>query len=270
MATYAIGDIQGCFDSFQALLRVIGFREADDRLWLVGDLVNRGPKSLEVLRWMRSHDNQVTAVLGNHDLHLLGRAAGVVAGKKNDTLSKVLDASDRAELIDWLRHRPIMQASDEHAMVHAGLHPTWSIDDASRLAREIESVLRAKSWRTEISALVSGPVLPWRADLTGHARLRAASAVFCRLRMFRADGSMCEEYSGPPGAAPDHYTPWFTWPNASWRGQRRVIFGHWAALGLRVTKEIIALDSGCVWENSLTAFRLEDGAIFQVPAAERK
>lgn len=270
MATYAIGDIQGCFDSFQALLRGIGFREADDRLWLAGDLVNRGPKSLEVLRWARAHDERVTAVLGNHDLHALARAAGVLPKKKNDTLAKLLEASDGAELIDWLRRRQMMHVSGEHAMVHAGLHPAWSVEDAAALAREIETMLRADSWQAAMPALVTGPVLPWSAELTGSARLRTATSIFSRLRMFRPDGTMCEEYSGPPGAAPDSYTPWFAWPGARWRGQCRVIFGHWAALGLRLTKDIIALDTGCVWGNSLTAFRLDDGAIFQVPAAERK
>ena len=269
MATYAIGDIQGCFDSLQSLLARIQFNPRRDRVWLAGDLVNRGPKSLDVLRWARDLGDRAISVLGNHDIHLLLRAAGVSGKKKRETLKPVLKAPDRDELIDWLRRQPLIHVEDGFAMVHAGLHPTWTIADAVTLAGEITAYLRAKDWRFRIVRLSSPSTVRWARDLPREQFIRATTSVFTRMRTYRADGELCHSYDGPLEDIPEGYLPWFDVPRASWR-DHCVLFGHWAALGLRVAENYIALDSGCVWGGKLTAVRLDDRTIFQVPAVERE
>lgn len=270
MATYAIGDIQGCFDSLSKLISYIGFDPRTDRLWLVGDLVNRGPKSLEVLRFVRDLGDRATCVLGNHDMHLLCQAAGISRHKKRDTLQAVLEAPDRDELIDWLRHRPVMHVEDGQVLVHAGLHPDWTIDDARALADEICARLRAPDWRDQISVLKSKKKTPaWARDLSTKKRLRAASSVFFTMRACRADGTLCEDFAGPIDQTPDDCIPWFAVPDARWRDhEHEVIFGHWAMLGLYHGDQVLGLDTGCVWGGWLTAVRLDDGEIFKVPSKE--
>lgn len=267
MATYAIGDVQGCFDSLQLLLERIAFDPGRDRLWLAGDLVNRGPKSLQVLRWARSLGDRVTVVLGNHDLHLLLRAAGAARKKKRDTLAKVLNAHDRVELIDWLRHQPLLHVEDDLVMVHAGLHPSWSVPDAVALADEVCAVLRGDDWQTRIADIPAIPPPAWADDLAPVDRLRAVASVLLRLRACTAEGRLCHDFAGPPGDAPPPCTPWFRIPGARWR-DHRVLFGHWSALGLYRDPHCTCLDTGCVWNGQLTALRLEDDQIFQVPSAE--
>lgn len=265
MARYAIGDIQGCMDSLERLLALLALDPARDALWLVGDLVNRGPRSLDVLRWARAHEATVTCVLGNHDLHLLARAAGSSA-KKRDTLDDVLAAPDRDELIEWLRHRPLVHVEDRWIMVHAGLHPSWTAEQARRLAAELEAELRGPSWR-ELLAAMEGPPPPWRPDLEGPARWRAILSYLVRVRTCHTDGRVEPDYDGPPAQAPAGCVPWFELTGPRWRNHVPV-FGHWAALGLDVQPGHIALDSGCVWGKSLSAIRLEDGQVFQVKAVD--
>ncbi|MEM9487800.1 MAG: symmetrical bis(5'-nucleosyl)-tetraphosphatase [Myxococcota bacterium] len=269
MATYAIGDIQGCFDTLQALLERIQFDPDNDYLWLAGDMVNRGPKSLEVLRWARDLGDRVVAVLGNHDVHLLLRATGLAGRKKRDTLSTVLNAPDRDELIEWLRMRPLMHVQDGYVMVHAGLHPTWSVPEAMTMADEIADMLRGDDWRDEVGRLPcrkkSSPT--WTPDLPKPLRIRATSGVFITIRTCRVDGSQCIGFAGPPEDAPTGCRPWFSFPDARWR-DHCVLFGHWAALGMQIQDHYIALDSGCVWGGKLTAVRLDDRAVFQVPSIE--
>ena len=267
MPTYAIGDIQGCYDSLRGLLSYIGFDERNDRLWLVGDLVNRGPKSLEVLRWARSLDDRVTVVLGNHDIHLLLRSVGAARRKKRDTLASILDADDGHELLEWLRMRPLLHTEGDWAMVHAGLHPEWSLATAQREADLITEILRGDDWRDRIVELAGKKAPPWSLELSPYHRTRAAAAVFFQLRTCRADGSLCQDFKGAVTAVPHDCTPWFKVRDAKWRGHR-VIFGHWATLGLLQGKYVLGLDTGCVWGGALTACRLDDGQIFQVPAAE--
>lgn len=267
MPTYAIGDIQGCYDSLRGLLSYIGFDPRNDRLWLVGDLVNRGPKSLEVLRWARSLDDRLVAVLGNHDIHLLLRSVGAARRKKRDTLGPILESPDGHELLQWLRMRPLLHTEGEWAMVHAGLHPHWSLETARTEAEQITNILRADDWRTRIVELAGKKAPPWSAELPLYRRVRAAAAVFFQLRTCRIDGSLCAEFKGEAGAAPRDCIPWFKLRDAKWR-DHRVIFGHWATLGLLQGKYVLGLDTGCVWGGALTACRLDDGQIFQVPAAE--
>ena len=265
MVRYAIGDVQGCMTSLERLLAVIGHDPARDRLWLVGDLVNRGPRSLDVLRWARGQGAAVTAVLGNHDLHLLARVAGLAPAKKRDTLDEVLAAPDRDELIDWVRTRPLVHEEDGWLMVHAGLHPMWTAARARALAGEIEAGLRSPGWKAWLrEALGSGGA--WRDDLAGAARTRSILWYLLRARTCDASGAPVE-FDGAPEDAPAGALPWYAVPGAAWR-DHTVVFGHWAAHGLRLGPQWIATDAGCVWGNRLAAVRLEDRAVFQVDAAE--
>ncbi len=265
MARYAIGDIQGCMDSLERLLALIDLDLRRDQLWLVGDLVNRGPRSLDVLRWVRANEGEVTCVLGNHDLHLLARHAGAPA-KRRDTLDEVLAAPDVEELLAWLRTRPLVHVEDRWILVHAGLHPSWTAEGARQLAAELEAELAGERWR-ELLRAMEGPTPPWRPDLEGPARWRAILGYLVRVRTCHADGRLEPSFDGPPAQAPAGCFPWFELPGARWRNHVPV-FGHWAALGLDVDRGHIALDSGCVWGKSLSAIRLDDGKVFQVKAVD--
>jgi bis(5'-nucleosyl)-tetraphosphatase (symmetrical) len=265
VATYAIGDIQGCMASLDRLLALVDF-SSDDRLWLVGDLVNRGPRSLDVLRWAYDHDSVITCVLGNHDLHLLSRAAGAVEAKKRDTLDDVLSSRNAERLLTWLRNRPLCHVDGRYAMVHGGLHPQWTIADARDRAAEIEHELRAPTWRAFLAQL-TGPTPRWDARLGGGDRWRAILAYLARARMLKPDGRVEADFDGAPKEAPAGLVPWFAVPDAAWR-THTVVFGHWSALGLDLGPHHIALDTGCVWGRSLTAIRLDDRMVFQAKAAE--
>jgi bis(5'-nucleosyl)-tetraphosphatase (symmetrical) len=266
VARYAIGDIQGCKASLDRLLALIDFAAWRDQLWLVGDLVNRGPRSLEVLRWAHGLGDAVTCVLGNHDLHLLARAAGAASEKKRDTLDEVLRASDCGKLIDWLRHRPLVVADDAFVMMHAGLHPRWTVDDAKARGAEIERELRGPSWRAFL-AQTSGPPPRWDPRLGGSDRWRAILAYLVRVRTCYADGRVEPKFDGPPSQAPPGCMPWFALPDPAW-ATHTAVFGHWAALGLDIGARHLAIDTGCVWGKSLTAIRLDDRMVFQVKAVE--
>jgi bis(5'-nucleosyl)-tetraphosphatase (symmetrical) len=266
MAVYAIGDIQGCFRTLQRLLARIRFDPARDRLWLVGDLVNRGPRSLQVLRWARGLGDRATIVLGNHDLHLIGSALGVRRAKRRDTLEPVLDAPDCDELVDWLLQRPLLHREGAYVLVHAGLLPSWSLSQAETLAREAETALRQAPKKT-IEALRTRTPVHWRQGLSPRARVRIALDSFTTLRTCSRSGRPCADFSGAPEAAPRGCRPWFEIPGRR-SAAATVVCGHWAALGLRIQTGLLALDTGCVWGRVLTAVRLEDRAVFQEPLAD--
>jgi bis(5'-nucleosyl)-tetraphosphatase (symmetrical) len=268
VARYAIGDIQGCKASLDRLLALIAFSPSRDQLWLVGDLVNRGPRSLDVLRWARELGGVVTCVLGNHDLHLLARAAGATPEKKRDTLDEVLKARDLLDLVDWLRRRPLLHVEDGRVLVHAGLHPRWTVADAQARAAEIEAELRAPTWRAFLAQAASKQRAPrWHERLGGGDRWRSILAYLVRARMLDGDGRVVEEYDGPPLGAPAGTVPWFAVADAAWT-THTIVFGHWAALGLDLGKHHVGLDTGCVWGKQLTAYRLDDRMAFQVKAVE--
>lgn len=251
------------------LLERIRFDPRSDRLWLVGDLVNRGPRSLDVLRWARGLDESIIVVLGNHDLHLLMRAAGLAKKKKLDTLDRIFEASDCDALVDWLRHRPLLHREDDRVMVHAGLHPSWSTAAAASLAGEVEAILRADDWKSGIEALRGKSPPAWRDDLAGQERLQAIASIMLRIRVCTPDGVPEHRFSGPPWEAPKGYVPWFSIADARWREPGvRVVFGHWAALGLHLDPVCMGLDTGCVWGGALTAVRLEDQRVVRVPVVE--
>jgi bis(5'-nucleosyl)-tetraphosphatase (symmetrical) len=263
MATYAIGDLQGCFGSLQELLGEIGFREAEDRLWFVGDLVNRGPQSLEILRFVKALGDRAVSVLGNHDLHLLMVAEGRVKPHRKDTLGAILAAPDRDELLTWLRGLPLMHAEGEYAMVHAGLLPSWSIGKALDLARESEHALRGPDWHGLMAQMYGNQPDHWDDALAGYERLRVIINALTRLRICTPDGHMDFSYTGPIGDIPQGYLPWFAVPGRR-SANATVVCGHWSAMGLLAEKNLLALDSGCLWGRRLSAVRLEDRRIYQV------
>lgn len=267
MATYAIGDVQGCYASLRRLILAIGFDPRQDRLWFVGDLVNRGPDSLLVLRYIKELDSAAITVLGNHDLFLLAVAGGLADLRPSDTLTQVLEAPDRDELIAWLRQRPLLYREGTFVLVHAGLLPQWTIEEAQRLADEAETVLRGEQWAAMLKALHLSGHIQWTSDLTGSSRHAAITKVLTRLRTCSVDGSMESSFFGPPELTPEGFRPWFEIP-ARRHASATIVCGHWAALGLRLTANLLALDSGCVYGGQLTAVRLEDRKVFQVSCRE--
>lgn len=260
MATYAIGDVQGCHDELRELLARAKFDEERDRLWFVGDLVNRGPASLEVVRFVRRLGEQAVVVLGNHDLHLLCVAAGFAHTRSDDTLEHLLAATDAPQLLDWLRTRSMMHVEANHALVHAGLLPGWTIAKAQALAREVEGALRGERHRELLRHLYGGEPRAWNDALAGWDRLRVVVNAMTRLRFCNAAGEM--ELHAKGAEAPAGYQPWFELRSAP---EPLIVCGHWSALGLKLTPRLAALDTGCVWGGSLTALRLEDHALIQVP-----
>ena len=261
MATYAIGDVQGCFDELQRLLADTGFDRRRDRLWLVGDLVNRGPKSLEVLRFVRDLGERAVTVLGNHDLHLVSQHEGLERARRDDSFADVLGAPDAAELVGWLRHRPMMHAEGDYAMVHAGVLPQWSIERALALAGEVEQALRGKHHRAFLANMYGSIPDAWSDSLAGWDRLRVIVNAMTRLRFCTPEGRM--EFRAKGRRAPPGYFPWYELR----RDAQRIVCGHWSALGLKLTAAVAAIDTGCVWGGRLSALRLEDGALFEVACA---
>jgi len=266
MATFAIGDVQGCFEELEELLGEIGFSRSRDRLWFVGDLVNRGPRSLAVLRFVKELGERAVVVHGNHDLHLLTLAAGHAKRRDDDTFDDVLAASDRDELLDWLRFRPMVHVEDEYLMVHAGLLPAWSVAQAQDLAAEVEAELRARRYRLFLAELYGSRPEAWDEDLRGMDRLRVIVNAMTRMRFCSADGVMELRVKGEVEQAPPGFMPWFEVPGRRTRGVP-VICGHWSALGLKLKRDLLALDTACVWGGALTAVRLEDRRLFQVRCA---
>lgn len=264
MATYAIGDIQGCFTSLTALLNRINFDAARDRLWLVGDLVNRGPDSLQTLRFVRGLGAAAVTVLGNHDLYLLMVAYGTVRARgKDDTIQAVLDAPDREALLGWLRTRPLMHLEDGFAMVHAGLLPGWTAARARALAREVEGALSGPYYADLLNNMWGSEPAAWHDGLRDYERIRVIVNAMTRMRFCTPDGVMDFKVKGEVTKAPKGYVPWFEVPGRK-SADATVVFGHWSALGLRIEPNLLALDSGCLWGRELTAVRLEDRKVFQV------
>ena len=267
MATFAVGDLQGCFSQLQDLLDYVGYSSSRDRLWFVGDLVNRGPESLQVLRFVKHLADRATVVLGNHDLHLVMQSAGFGKRSPEDTLDAVLKAPDVDDLISWLRRQPLFHREDDYAMVHAGLLPQWDATQAMELAAEVQSALMAPDYRVFLENMWGSEPNAWSNDLRGWDRLRVVVNAMTRMRFcspagkmeFRAPGA-----KGPPGRGPAGCMPWYLVPGRRSANQQ-LVFGHWSALGFMQTRNLLALDSGCLWGGSLTAVRLEDQRVYQLP-----
>ncbi|MGH8268941.1 MAG: symmetrical bis(5'-nucleosyl)-tetraphosphatase [Steroidobacteraceae bacterium] len=255
MSRHAIGDIQGCCDELRTLLTRIGFSADRDRLWLVGDLVNRGPRSLEVLRFVRALGDNAVVVLGNHDLHLLAVACGSRPVRRSDTLDEILQAPDRDSLLEWLATRPLAHFEAGDLMVHAGVVPQWTVETTLGLAREVEQALRTNP-RNLFEHMYGDEPDHWSEDLAGTDRLRFAINVLTRIRVCTKDGRINLRLKGKPPVAGSPWLPWFDVQSRRTRGTR-VVFGHWSALGLITRGDIIGLDSGCVWGGALTAVDLD-------------
>lgn len=273
MKTYVIGDLQGCANEAERLLdKIDAHAGGAARILLVGDLVNRGPQSLAALRRIaalsKADPGRVEALLGNHDLHLLAVASGAQALSPSDTFDEILAAPDRDELIDWLRHRPLALRANGHLLVHAGVLPEWSAEQAMALAGEVESVLRGPGWTDFLAGMYGNEPNRWDAALTGPARLRCIVNALTRMRLCFPDGSMDfkekESAGAPPGSS---LVPWFDLPGRRTQDVT-VVFGHWSALGLVLRPNLIGLDSGCVWGGKLSAVCLEDRSLLQVGCPE--
>jgi bis(5'-nucleosyl)-tetraphosphatase (symmetrical) len=258
MARWAVGDVQGCYEELQQLLTRIRFSSDRDRLWLVGDLVNRGPYSLETLRLVRGLGANAVSVLGNHDLHLL--AVGLVGEKlrKSDTLGDILAAHDRDALLEWLQHLPLAHVDPDHdeLLLHAGVVPQWSVAQTLLLAAEVQQALREQP-HALLSGMYGDQPDHWQDTLAGMDRLRFTINVLTRLRFCSAEGRVDFKQKGRPDAAREPWLPWFQVPGRASRGHR-IVFGHWSALGFYSAAGVLGLDTGCVWGGALTAVNLDD------------
>jgi bis(5'-nucleosyl)-tetraphosphatase (symmetrical) len=271
MATYAIGDLQGCYDPLRRLLDYISFDPATDRLWFVGALVNRGPASLEALRFVQSLGAVATVVLGNHDLHLVMQDAGYGKANKEDTLGPVLAAADRDELLAWLRAQPLVHVEGDWAMVHAGLLPSWSVAQALALSAEVAAALTAPGYRDFLAHMWGSEPTSWHDDLAGWDRLRVVVNAMTRMRFVTPEGAMEFRAAGakdPPDKGPPGCVPWFAAPGRA-SADHTIVCGHWSAMGYREEANLIALDTGCLWGGCLTALRLDDRRVFRQPCPQQ-
>lgn len=267
MSTYLIGDIQGCYDSLQRILEKTAFDPGVDQLWSCGDLVNRGGQSLEVLRLLKSFGDAVSVTLGNHDLHLLANHQRYPGGRsRNAEFNRVLLAPDCNSLLDWLCTQPLACWSEQHRLlrVHAGVIPQWDWQAAVRAGQEVSTVLQSDQRGKFLRKMYGNRPRRWRESRRGWGRLRLITNILTRMRFCDTAGRGAYKISGPPGSQPRKYKPWYKHKHRQTR-DITIAFGHWASLGLRVKKRYIAMDSGCVWGGKLSALRLEDRALFQVP-----
>ncbi len=267
MATYIIGDIQGCYDPLQRLLEKVRFDPSEDRLWTPGDLVNRGGQSLETLRLLESLGSRFRMTLGNHDMYLLRENWKFPeGGSSNREMDVILHAHDRLRLMDWLQRQPLARWSSKHnvLMVHAGIIPQWTVKQTLACAAEVERVLRSEKSGKFFSKMYKNAVRRWRDERTGWKRRLLINNILTRLRFCDVNGKIIPGASGPPGSQSAPYKPWFDHPQRQTLDVT-VAFGHWAALGLYIQNNLIGTDSGCVWGGRLSAVRLEDRQVFQVP-----
>ncbi len=271
MATYAIGDVQGCYQSLQKLLNKISFNPAKDQIWLVGDLINRGPKSLKTLEYLYEIRSAVKIVLGNHDLHFLAVESGLHKLKNKDTLKKILKSSNRQKLVDWLSKQPLVyyDAKLNFAMCHAGIPIQWNIQQAIEYSQEVSQFLQSPERNQFFKVMYGNKPANWSQQLSQLDRLRYITNGFTRMRFCYLDGSLELTCKLPPGEQTEQLRPWFELPRKPLGCQ--LVFGHWASLqGLCTHPDMYALDTGCVWGGKLTALRLEDKTLFQVKSVEKK
>jgi len=259
MTVYAIGDIQGCYKELRQLLKKIAFSSDKDQLWFVGDLVNRGPDSLAVLRFIKDLAENAISVLGNHDLHMLGVLTGVEKPRKKDTFEEIIHAKDRDSIIDWVRSRPLVYIEEEskHILVHAGIYPNWSIVEAKAYAAEMEAVLQSDHYLDFINNMYGSEPSVWSNTLEGWDRLRFITNSFTRMRYCTVNAELDMKHKGPPGTQPNNLMPWYKIRNKELRSYR-VLMGHWSTLGNVNDPQLITLDTGCLWGGSLTAYALEE------------
>lgn len=257
MATYAIGDIQGCYDEFRRLLDKLDFDPAHDQVWIAGDLVNRGPKSLETLRFIKGLGDAAVSVLGNHDMHLIATVISLGKTGKKDTLAPILRASDCDELVHWLRHQPLFHHDQGFCMLHAGLPPQWDFKQTLHMARLVEQTMRSKDHPRFFRSMYGNKPTIWQEDLSKSDQLRFAVNCFTRLRYCTADGQLDFTQKGEPGSQPSHLIPWYAVPGRK-SLDMKIIFGHWSTLGYYEDYNCYSIDTGCIWGGKLTALCLSD------------
>lgn len=258
MSVYAIGDVQGCYDDLMALLDHIHFNEQTDQLWFAGDMVNRGPKNLQTVRFIKSLGENAVSVLGNHDLHLLAMAYGYRTPKKRDTFQDILEAEDADELLEWIRHRPILHHDKNlgYTLIHAGLAPQWDLPMALSCAEELEKTLRGPHYTDFFEEMYGDEPAVWSDSLSGNERLRFIVNCLTRMRFCDENGRLDMEENGPPGSQPSRLIPWFTVPDRASRDMK-IICGHWSRLSYYNADGVYALDTGCVWGRGLTALKID-------------
>ncbi len=272
MAVYAVGDLQGCLEPLKCLLERVAFEPGKDTLWLVGDLVNRGPQSLETLRYLYAMRDSIVCVLGNHDLHLLAAGRNIERLKKGDTLREILEAPDAVVLLDWLRQQKLMHYDAERdiALVHAGIPPQWTLKKALRCAEEVEQALRDDNrFEPFLDGMYGNEPAKWDKDLQGVTRLRVITNYFTRMRFCTSDGKLDLKSKEGLDCAPAGYAPWFKHKERKTKGMG-IIFGHWAALEGRCDEPgVYALDTGCVWGGAMTLLNVDTRALLRCECDER-
>jgi len=276
MSTYAIGDVQGCYSELQNLLNEINFDERRDDLWFAGDLVNKGPKSLQTLRFIKALGVNAKITLGNHDLHLLAVAKNIQPLLKKDTIQEILAADDVKELIDWLKSRPLLITDDNlnFTMVHAGLPPQWSLENAKELAKECESILQSEKINKLLAKMYGDTPNIWVNSLQDYAKQRFIINCFTRIRFCNSDGMLDFDAKAAPGKQNTSLIPWYSLPNRKTK-DNKIIFGHWSTVHIGNEKNfkqynVYPIDTGCLWGGRLTAMRLEDEKVFSVPSEQPK
>ncbi|MCW8854846.1 MAG: symmetrical bis(5'-nucleosyl)-tetraphosphatase [Gammaproteobacteria bacterium] len=264
MSIYAIGDIQGCYLQLQQLLDKLNFDHANDKLWFAGDIVNRGPDSLETLRFIKSLGENAITVLGNHDLHLLAVANGRGKQGKKDTIKDVLSAPDRDELLDWLLQRPLIHYDTELdiCLVHAGIYPYWTIEQSLNYASEVEDMLRSNKHHEYFHHMYGDKPPKWSEHLKGWDRLRFITNVFTRMRYCMEDGHLALKDKSAPGSQGEGHIPWFQHSQRN-TGNTAIIFGHWSTLQSTDVENLYPLDTGCLWGGKLTALRIDNNELNQ-------
>ncbi|MFZ6815317.1 symmetrical bis(5'-nucleosyl)-tetraphosphatase [Undibacterium sp. Rencai35W] len=268
--TYVIGDIQGCCEQLQQLLTKIEQQSPQARLLFAGDLVNRGPQSLATLRLVKQLHEQGRAdsVLGNHDLHLLAVANGIRPAHRSDTLDDILQAPDRDDLLDWLRHRPLAICLDDHLLIHAGVFPQWSVQQTLSLAQEVTTQLQSENWISLLRQMYGNTPNQWNDHLQGADRYRCIINALTRMRFCSSDGIMDFASKDGVGTAPAGYAPWFDLPRAS--ADHTLVFGHWSTMGLVLRPNLISLDTGCVWGGKLTGVSLRNRDVVQIDCPQQQ
>ena len=276
MSTYAIGDIQGCYSELQNLLNEINFDERRDELWFAGDLVNKGPKSLQTLRFIKALGVNAKITLGNHDLHLLAVAKNIQPLLKKDTIQEILAADDVEELIDWLKSRPLLITDDNlnFTMVHAGLPPQWSLENAKEFAKECELILQSEKINKLLAEMYGDTPNIWVNSLQDYAKQRFIINCFTRIRFCNSDGMLDFDTKVAPGKQNTSLIPWYSLPNRKTK-DNKIIFGHWSTVHIGNEKNfkqynVYPIDTGCLWGGRLTAMRLEDEKVFSVPSEQQK
>ncbi len=276
MSTYAIGDLQGCYLELQDLLDKVNFDRTNDQLWFLGDIVNRGPDSLKCLRFVKSLGTNAITVLGNHDLHLIAIANNVRKPHRNDTVEEIIEAKDSLELLEWLKHQPLLVSDPDLniTMIHAGLPPQWSLDQAKELAQETQSLLRGKKFNDFIQNMYGDQPDIWSDTLRGNDRHRFIINAFTRIRYIDKNGKLDIKENGVPGTQPNSLIPWYAIPERKTK-KDKLTFGHWSTVHLGNENNfkqynVYPLDTGCLWGGELTAMRLEDEKMFSVPSRQPK